>query len=59
MPVRSSVPAKDASSMPAKPTSLRTSSRPSPSHGPFPYGAWTSSGRCGKRSGAAPTYWLL
>jgi hypothetical protein len=26
---------------------------------PAPYGGWTSSGPCGKRQGATPTYWLL
>jgi hypothetical protein len=33
--------------------------RQSPSHGPSPRGGWTSSGPCGKRLGATPTYWLL
>jgi hypothetical protein len=27
-----------------------------PAHGPSPYGGWISSGPCGKRPGATPTY---
>jgi hypothetical protein len=40
-----------------KPTSLHTSCRPSPSHGPSPCGGWTSSGLCEKRPGATRTCW--
>jgi ribonuclease HI len=54
-PAKSYAPAKGASSTPASPTSLRTSCRPSPSHGLSPCGGWTSSGPCGRRSGATPT----
>jgi hypothetical protein len=59
MLARSCAPVKGSSSMPASPTFLHTSCRPSPSHGPSPCGGWTSSGPCGKRPGATPTYWLL
>jgi hypothetical protein len=58
MPARSCAPAKGANFMPARPTSLRTPSRKSPSHGPLPCGGWTSSGPCEKCLGATPTYWL-
>jgi hypothetical protein len=58
MPARSCTPVKGVSSTPVRPTSLHTPSRQSLSHGPLPCGGWTSSGPCGKRPGATPTYWL-
>jgi ribonuclease HI len=57
MLARSCAPARGASFTPASPTSLRTSCRLSPSHGPLLCGGWTSSGLCEKRPGATPTYW--
>jgi hypothetical protein len=59
MPARSCAPAKGDSSTPASPTSLRTSCRPSPSHGPSPCGGWTSLGPCERCPGATPTFWSL
>jgi hypothetical protein len=58
VPVRLCALAKGASSTPASPTYLHTSSKPSPSHGLSPCGGWTSSGPCERRPGASPTYWL-
>jgi ribonuclease HI len=55
MQARSCAPVKGASSTPASPTFLHTSSKPSPSHGLSPCGGWTSSGPCERRPGASPT----
>jgi ribonuclease HI len=55
-PARSCAPVKGASSTLARPTSLRTPSRQSLSHGPSLCGGWTSSGPYGRCPGATPTY---
>jgi hypothetical protein len=56
MPVRLYALAKGASFTLGRPSSLRTSSRQSPSLGSSSCGGWTSSGPCGKHPGATPTY---
>jgi hypothetical protein len=54
MPARSCAPAKGSSFTPARPTSLCTPSRQSPSHGPSPCGGRTSSGPSESAQGLHP-----